>query len=396
MPRLRQGTKEDCDEVFVCCKDPLAKSWLCGPCVRKVSTHGWRGNVCCGFLVLWFSFLVSTTCWVLGGLFWSLAKDDPRGAKIATYNAAVASWVHGGGFQAWSQESAESFSTSTNGSQTTIYVKGFRNETESPLVMRPCSSLAVGDCDFGATRMLLDGFNSWNNELGVTTTRYSDGLIWSATVANAHVAGAAVSGAGSVTLRVPDSETPLADTNAFACDYNRNLVKCARRDMWQEKCGVTEEHVSANRRWLSRISIVKGDADGAGIVLDPCPFQFESKSKAWVTDNNAANDETAENAARALCENSVPDEDIDAHVVLRSKNDPYVVVGALTGCTFNFGLAAENYFGVAITFFVFASLFTTPWLPFVHAVVMDVVSTACKGGRIQHEAQQGGIARAPV
>ena len=63
--------------------------------------------------------------------------------------------------------------------------------------------------------------------------------------------------------------------------------------------------MSANRQWLNTINLVQNN--GNELVLDPCPYTFESKSQGWVTVDNAANDDTAENEAKALCANSIPD-----------------------------------------------------------------------------------------
>ena len=46
------------------------------------------------------------TCWIFAGLFWAMAADDPRGTKVAAYNAAVTTWLEGGAFATWAADNA--------------------------------------------------------------------------------------------------------------------------------------------------------------------------------------------------------------------------------------------------------------------------------------------------
>ena len=178
------------------------------------------------------------------------------------------------------------------------------------------------DCGLVSALTLSSGFRDLNDGYGVELKSYDEGMIWAAIIAGAHVTGQA-SGESSVTVRLPDETTPLASASRFKCEYSRTIVNCDQ-GVNSKKC-YENEYVSANRQWLKTINLVQNHGEGADPVLDPCLYTFESKSQGWVTENNAANNDTAENAARALCENRAPDEDIDATVVLRSCKDSFVV-----------------------------------------------------------------------
>jgi|SaaInlV_125m_DNA_1040241.scaffolds.fasta_scaffold00814_7 hypothetical protein len=286
-----------------------------------------------------------------------MAADDPRGTKVAAYNAAVTTWLEGGAFATWTAENA--------GITTFPIVVGSSGE-ETGYEMNKCSSKDWGDCELGASQTLASGMVNLNDEWSTELRTNTDSMIWSATVPGAHVIGRA-SGESSWTVRSPDETAPLASLEAYKCEYKRHINRCDSGPS-TKKC-YRNEHVSANRQWLNTINLVQNN--GNELVLDPCPYTFESKSQGWVTVDNAANDDTAENEAKALCANSIPDEDIDITVVLRSARDPWVVAGQLTGCTYNFGMPAGNYVGVAVTFTVFGCIFSLPLVRFMLFVVFD-------------------------
>lgn len=338
----------DCDKDFACCKALLQRSPCCGPVLRKVEEYTGEGKGCFPFLCSWCWVLLGAKCWVVAGVFWAIVAGDPRGTKVTAYNEAVTHWVHGGAFAVWE---------AANALNTTVPIYLGRSGQETLYNMSNCSS-TVGGCGADAWRALSSGLDNlndaWSNEL--KTNRVS--MIWSATIPGVHVSGRA-SGASSVTVRLPGDPAPLASSAVYDCEYKRSIVTCDQSPT--KKC-YRNEYVSANRKWLKTVNLVQNGDNK--LALDPCPYTFESKSQGWVTEDNAANDDTAENAAKAVCRNSAPDQDIGVTVAVRSARDPWVIAGELTGCSHNFGLDVEIYYVGAIAFTVCGCIFGLPLVLF--------------------------------
>ena len=252
------------------------------------------------------------------------ASDDPRGAKVEAYNAAVRDWTVGGAAAAWKadQQALDVRRLVLLDATTTSHQFVF-NLTK------------IDDTSWSSMDEYYAMFSKWGvAEYARDLSKYDQGLVWSATAADYHVRGQ--QSAGAVTARLDGKTTAVVEAlPAFACDYKRTVERCDT-SQWSDGSCERVEFVSANRRWLSGMNLVAAEDVDAGATADECAYTFESVARSWRTADNAANDDAAENAAKALCEDKAPpDQNIDLKVVLRSPRDPFVVAGRVTGRGFS-------------------------------------------------------------
>ena len=108
------------------------------------------------------------------------------------------------------------------------------------------------------------------------------------------------------------------------------------------------ERVEAHRQWLTQLQLVlatKGDGSGSDVLAPAaaCATRYTQSTKVWsaLLTSEDAKDDSQEAAARQLCRDSRPTEDLALTVVVRSAHDPYLVAGELTACEYDFGTPAD-------------------------------------------------------
>jgi hypothetical protein len=110
--------------------------------------------------------------------------------------------------------------------------------------------------------------------------------------------------------------------------------------------------------WLSEVQLTIDEA-GEFEVADSCEYKYSEKSKVWTT--LVATDSVNEiEAARALCQDQAPPQNVGLNVVVRSPADPYLVAGRRTKCSYDFGPTAEELQANANLFAVVGAVLFSP------------------------------------
>ena len=78
--------------------------------------------------------------------------------------------------------------------------------------------------------------------------------------------------------------------------------------------------------------------------------------------SEGAKDDSQEEAARQLCLDSRPPEDLELLVIVRSHQDPYLVAGEVTACRYEFGRTAGALRRDARLFAIIGAVCTSPLL----------------------------------
>ena len=120
--------------------------------------------------------------------------------------------------------------------------------------------------------------------------------------------------------------------------------------------GAANRDIVAARRWVRRVVLVRSqveDGKVAGIARKPTAGTCSLFHGAERTTRH----ESVWDARLACAHDRAPPEDLDLELEVRARDDPHVLAGELTGCTFHFGRDADEH-AVAAAFFTLGAFVT--------------------------------------
>ena len=141
-----------------------------------------------------------------------------------------------------------------------------------------------------------------------------------------------------------DDELEGALTRSNGCDA-RCLPGAANRD------------IVAARRWVRRVVLVRSqveDGKVAGIMRKPAVGTCTLFHGSW---ERTTRHESVWDARLACAHDRAPPEDVDLELEVRARDDPHILAGEMTGCTFRFGPNADEN-AMAAAFFALGAFVT--------------------------------------
>ena len=141
-----------------------------------------------------------------------------------------------------------------------------------------------------------------------------------------------------------DDELEGALTRSNGCDA-RCLPGAANRD------------IVAARRWVRRVVLVRSqveDGKVAGIMRKPAVGTCTLFHGSW---ERTTRHESVWDARLACAHDRAPPEDVDLELEVRARDDPHILAGEMTGCTFRFGPNADEN-ATAAAFFALGAFVT--------------------------------------
>ena len=120
--------------------------------------------------------------------------------------------------------------------------------------------------------------------------------------------------------------------------------------------GAADRDIVATRRWVRRVVLVRSqveDGKVAGIMRKPSA----ATCSLFHGETRTTTHESVWDARLACAHDRAPLTDVDLELEVRARDDPHVLAGELTGCTFHFGRDADEN-AVAAAFFTLGAFVT--------------------------------------